>query len=339
MHAYWWARQHGWRAAEAEAAASAVAAMRASGHAPWLAVHLGMHAFFLNLRGDYAGARAAAEEALPLARDGGSALLAQWQRCWALRHRGAWADLLVALSDARRMAERDGHRLWGQVFEQMVAWTLADAGAAAAARTRAEAARGAARAAGHAFGVALGAVVAGLAALQDDDLDAAAAAFSEARASAERDPAAMEWPLRAPLHLGCAAVALARADLAGAAAESEIAVQLAAQAGEPTYTALAAAMRARVAHARGDRGGAATALAAARAAAAAAGPMVAARVAATAASLGEAARSATPDPYAALRRALGAAPADVAAVLGLAAALDELPTAARHAQSALDADP
>jgi hypothetical protein len=25
-----------------------------------------------------------------LARDGGTALLAQWQRCWALMHLGAW---------------------------------------------------------------------------------------------------------------------------------------------------------------------------------------------------------------------------------------------------------
>ena len=84
VHAYWWARQHGWRAAEAEARRAAVRRC-APADTRRARVHLGMHAFFRNLRGDYAAARAAAEEALPLARDGATALLAQWQRCWALR--------------------------------------------------------------------------------------------------------------------------------------------------------------------------------------------------------------------------------------------------------------
>jgi hypothetical protein len=252
VHAYWWARQHGGappkrtrrrRRSRRCAPAATPRARRAPRHAR----------LFLQparrLRRGASGGR----EALTLARDGGTALLAQWQRCWALMHLGAWEALLAALSDARRMAERDGHRLWALVFEQVVAWTLANAGAAGDARARADAARAAARAAGHEFGIALGAVVSGLAALEDSDLDAAAAALAEARASADRDPAAMEWMLRAPLHLGCAAVALARDDPAGAAAEADAAARLAAQAGEPTYTALAAALRARVAHARGDR--------------------------------------------------------------------------------------
>ena len=230
-HAYWWARQHGWRDAEAEAVAETVAAMRAAGTTAALAVHLGMHAFFRNLRGDYAGACAAAEEALPLARDGGTALLAQWQRCWALRHLRRWRELLLALAEARRMAERDGHRLWGLLFEQLTAWTLADAGAVVAARSRAEAARKAAAEKGHAFGIVLGAVVAGVAALGDDDLDAAASAFADATAIADSDPAALEWPLRAPLHLGRAALAAGRGDRAGAAAERAAAAQLAAQSG------------------------------------------------------------------------------------------------------------
>ena len=147
----------------------------------------------------------------------------------------------------------------------------------------------------------------------------------------------MEWTLRAPLHLGCAAVALARDDLAGAAAESEIAARLAAQAGEPTYTALAAAVRARVAHARRDPR--------ARRPSPPLAPPPRGRSHGHGACRGDrrhARRGGAvrdPDPYAALRQALGAAPADVAAVLGLAAALEELPTAARRAESTLDADP
>ncbi len=326
VHAYWWARQHGWRASEADAAAAAVQTMRAGGHGPWLALHLGMHAFFLNLRGDYGAARAAAEEALTLAREGGTVLLAQWHRCWALRHLGAWPELLAALSEARRMAERDGHRLWALVFEQLVAWTLADAGEAGAARPRAEAARVAARGAGHEFGIALGAVVAGVAALGDGDLVPAAAAFAEARASADRDPAAMEWMLRPPLHLGCAAVALARGDVDAAGVDADVAARLAAQAAEPTYTALAAAMRARVAHARGDRAGVGAALAAARAAASDASAVAVARVDAIAAAI---AGQSPPDPHAPLRAALQAAPPDVAAALGLVGVMEAPVAAAR----------
>ena len=182
----------------------------------------------------------------------------------------------------------------------------------------ANAARAAAREAGHEFGIALGAVVSGLAALEDGDLDAAAAALAEARASADREPAAMEWMLRAPLHLGCAAVALARDDPAGAAAEVDAAARLAAQASEPTYTALAAALRARVAHARGDRGGVAAALTAARAAARNASPIAAARVEAVAATLGEGQAS---DPYATLREALNGATGEVAATFGVAGSI------------------
>ena len=89
VHAYWWARQHGWRARSGRGGGGGrgdarrrprLGARRAPRHARLLR----------NLRGDHAAARAAAEEALTLARDGGTALLAQWQRCWALMHLGAW---------------------------------------------------------------------------------------------------------------------------------------------------------------------------------------------------------------------------------------------------------
>ncbi|MDX2170559.1 MAG: AAA family ATPase, partial [Deltaproteobacteria bacterium] len=211
-HAYWWARQHGWRAAEAAAVADAVAALRAARLDAPLALHLGMHAFFLNLRGDYAGACASADEALVLAHDGGTGMLAQWHRCWALLHMGDWPRLLQALAEATRIAERDGHRLWQLVFEQFIAWTLAEGGRVAVARARADAAYAAARDAGHEFGSALGAVVSGFVALLAGDVDAAATVYLAARADAERDPAAMEWTLRAPLHLGLSAIALARGD-------------------------------------------------------------------------------------------------------------------------------
>jgi DNA-binding winged helix-turn-helix (wHTH) protein len=315
-HAYWWARQHGWRAAEAAAATAAVDGLRGGAPAPDLALALGIDAFFRNLRGDYAVARAAAEEALALVPDGATAMLAQWQRSWALLHAGEWTVLLAALADAVHAAERDGHALWALVFEQFVAWTLAEAGLAVPARARADAAFAAAREAGHAFGIVLGAVVSGAAALRAGDAAAETAAFTAAAEVAERNPAAMEWSLRAPLHLGQSAAALMRGDADAARHEATVAAALAAQAGEPTYATLAAAAEAVAALAASDRRGADAALKVARASSTGAGPLARARVEAAAAAIGRR-RAAAPDPGADLRAALGAAPPDVAAKLKL----------------------
>jgi DNA-binding winged helix-turn-helix (wHTH) protein len=315
VHAYWWARQHGWRAAEADAVATAVAATRAGGHGTLLALHLCMHAYFLNLRGDYAAARASADEALALAHDGGTGMLAQWHRCWALLHLGEWAQLLLAMAEATRIAERDGHRLWQLVFEQFVAWTLAEAGRVEAARARADAAYAASRAAEHEFGTALGAVVSGFTAMLAGDVDAAAGVYLAAKADAERDPTAMEWNLRAPLHLGLSAIALARGDAEAAAAEAAAAARLAEQASEPTYLALAAAAAARSAHAAGDRRAASSALAAARRHASRTGRLAVARVEGAAAALGDERRVRRDNAKADLQRALDETPTEVAAAL------------------------
>jgi DNA-binding winged helix-turn-helix (wHTH) protein len=317
VHAYWGARQHGWRAAEADAVTAAVAAMRADGRGTLLALHLGMHAYFLNLRGEYAAARASAEEALTLAHDGGTGMLAQWHRCWALLHQGEWAQLLLAMAEATRIAERDGHRLWRLVFEQFIAWTLAEAGRVEAARARADAAYAASRAAEHEFGSALGAVVSGFTAMLARDVEAAATVYLAAKADAERDPTAMEWNLRAPLHLGLSAIALARGDADAAAAEAAEAERLAEQANEPTYLALAAAATARSAHAAGNRRAATTALATARRHASRAGRLALARVEDAAAALGMR-RARRDDVRADLQRALDDVPPEIAAALRIA---------------------
>src|SRR5262249_27340930 len=86
--AYWFARVRGWRPSDAAASAAALASARRSGHPGALAAHLGMHAYFANLQGDYAAAARTAGEGSALAERAGENFfthaVCRHQQCWAL---------------------------------------------------------------------------------------------------------------------------------------------------------------------------------------------------------------------------------------------------------------
>jgi DNA-binding winged helix-turn-helix (wHTH) protein len=245
--AYWFARVHGWRAGDAEAAAAALAAARRGGHAAPLAAHLGMHAYFANLQADYAGAVADAEAGAALAERGDDSFthaLCQFQRAWALLHAGEWGALLRVLHEAIGAAERNEHRPWLVVFMLLLAWWGAHAGDAANAAARAAASLEAARALKHEFGMALGQLVAGWAALGRGDPTAARRRFAALLDDPLHAASVREWTLRLPLHLGLANAALAADDTGAADAHAETMCELAAGCGEHTYLALGQRARA-----------------------------------------------------------------------------------------------
>jgi DNA-binding winged helix-turn-helix (wHTH) protein len=242
--AYWRARLHGWSADDARASSAAVAAARRIGRPAALAPHLGMEAMFANLRGDYAGAAAAGVEGMACAERGGDSFahtLCRFQQTWALQHAGQWGALLMTLHDGLRAAERNGHEAWAVVFRLLLGGWQNAAGLEGAA---AGALLAAARASGHDYGIASGLLVVGWSALGRGATARARAAFEELGVIAGSNPAAVEWVLRMPLHVGLGACALAAGDAVRAEEEASRACALAAVSGEPTYLALGHRVRA-----------------------------------------------------------------------------------------------
>ncbi|MEO8601484.1 MAG: AAA family ATPase [bacterium] len=266
--AYWSVRIRGWQNDDGAAVAHALAGARAVGTPGLIAPLLGIESYILNLRADYAGALRAATEGGHLTEATGgdpiTHLLCQYQRCWAMLHAGEWSPMLATLAGATRMAARNGNQPWALVLELLVAWTLDEAGDSTRALARGRVALAAAQQTVHEFGIVLGGVVTGRAAVASAEPAAAGAAFAIVRDVVHRQPAAMEWILRLPLHLGLSDAALAAGDAAAAAREAGAVSALAAQAGERTYQALALVAQARAALLSGDGARAAEALDAAR---------------------------------------------------------------------------
>jgi DNA-binding winged helix-turn-helix (wHTH) protein len=239
--AYCFARVRGWRTGDAEASARALESVRHGGHVGLLAGHLGMHAYFANMQGDYAAAAAAGADGPALAdRTGDSFMRAtcQYQQCWALLHAGDWGALLATLHAALRVAERSDHPLWALVFKLTLAWWSTHTGDYEFAAAGAADGLRAARAAGHQHGTVLALLASGWAELGRADARAAQRDFAAVADVAAGEAAAVEWILHQPLHLGFSACALAAGDLARADAEARHVCALAAQPGERTYLAL-----------------------------------------------------------------------------------------------------
>ena len=267
--AYCYARVRGWRAGDAQAAAEALESVRRGGHLGLVAGHLGMHAYFANMQGDYAAAAAAgAEGALLADRTGDSFMRAtcQYQQSWALLHAGDWGTLLQTLHAALGVAARNDHPLWALVFKLTLAWWTTHAGDHAAAAARAADGLRAAREAGHQHGTVLALLVSGWAQSAQGAAGTAEREFAAIAEVGAGDAAAVEWILHQPLHLGLSACALAAGDLARARDEAERVCALAAQPGEPTYLGLGHRAGAAVAIAERRWDDAERALAAARAA-------------------------------------------------------------------------
>lgn len=252
--AYWYARIHGWRAGDAQASAESVVAARRVGRPAALAPHLGMDAMFANLRGDYPAAAAASVEGMACAERGGDSFahtLCRFQQTWALQHGGEWGALLLTLHDGLQAAERNGHEAWAVVFRLLLGGWHSSAGQHAAAAALAAPGLAAARAAGHEYGIASGLLVSGWAALGSGAPAQARAAFDELAQRGRDNPAAVEWVLRLPLHIGLSTCALVTRDTAQAETEAQRAAELAVASGEPTYLGLA--HRARAAAAMAER--------------------------------------------------------------------------------------
>ena len=252
--AYSFARVHGWRPGDAQAAADAVATFRRRKSAGLLAAHLGMHAYFANLQGQYPAAAAGAAEGAALAEPAGESFahqFCQYQQGWALLHAGDSGALLRVLHGALGAAERNEHRLWALIFKLMLAWWAAQTGDSARAAPRADDCLTAARAAGHEYGTLFGLLVSGWAELGRGAVTAARDRFDALSELAARQAELMEWVLHLPLHLGRSACALAAREPRAAAREAERVCELAAQPGERTYLALG--HRARAAAAIAER--------------------------------------------------------------------------------------
>lgn len=266
--AYCFARVRGWREGDAEASARALESVRPGGHVGLLAGHLGMHAYFANMQGDYAAAAAAGAEGATLAdRTGDSFMRAtcQYQQCWALLHAGDWGALLNTLHAALRVAERSDHPLWALVFKLTLAWWATHTGDYDFAAAGASEGLRAARAAGHQHGTVLALLASGWAELGRGDAAAAQKEFAAVADVAAGEAAAVEWILHQPLHLGFSACALAVGDIARADTEAQHVCALAAQPGERTYLALGHRARAQAALAQTRWDDAESALSAARA--------------------------------------------------------------------------
>jgi DNA-binding winged helix-turn-helix (wHTH) protein len=245
--AYGFARVHGWRASDAQASAAALAAARLTSQPARLAAHLGMHAYFANLAGDYAIAARDAEEGAALAERSGDSFthaLCQFQRAWALLHAGDWGALLRVLHGAIDAAERNQHRPWLLVFTLLLGWWAVHAGDPDGGAARAAAGLDAARELTHEFGTVLARLVAGWADLGRGAVAPARDNFGALIDDPTHHPSAQEWMLRLPLLLGLGCAALAAGDARDAAARAETLCGLAGRCGERTYLALGQRVRA-----------------------------------------------------------------------------------------------
>lgn len=116
-----------WRAEHARALEQSLRVARRVEDRALLAVLVGRHSYFLFLRSQYRAGRAAATEGLHLALEAGNAydyMLYQFMLAWLLAHMGEWGEMMDALEDGIRKAEKNANWLWLLQFKSAMAWLL-----------------------------------------------------------------------------------------------------------------------------------------------------------------------------------------------------------------------
>jgi hypothetical protein len=240
-----------------QACEEAVAAARGAADARILGLHVVRLAYARVLESRYAEAVAACDEGFELALAAGDAfewLLATFFRAWALLHAGRWAELRGTLERGLAMAEKNGHRSWSLLFRLEQAQLAAAAQDHERARELAAGVLEEAGASPEPTGQILfhGRIVLAQALLGLARPAEAAAALAEVEHGLARAGSLMDWMLYLPLRAVAAECRLALHDLDGARAETADLAARADQSGERSYRALACALRARLARARGD---------------------------------------------------------------------------------------
>jgi len=235
-------RVRGFRAADRAACAEAVQALATAGEPALLVKHFGRSAMFENAAGDYETARRLSDEGLALAIETGDLfehLLCEHTRAWALLHLGVWGEAWRGLDGEIELARRNEHPQWAALFRLQSAWLLAEAGLPERAEPLCRDAVEVGRASGHALSQFLGLVLLAAIRLGVGQAGRAHELLREVDAGLASGEVRMEPVLRPLLGVVRAETALARGDLDATVALARELRDVAAEAGEPTYGALA----------------------------------------------------------------------------------------------------
>lgn len=237
---YWHMVLKGWRPQDVRAARETVQAIRASGDAALLAMHVSRLSFFESLSSDYEQAVRLADEGTVLSLADGDPfeyILAQYFRIWALFFGGHWGDAYAALEEAIALANCNGHRQWVVLFRLQLMWLYLELEEFETATAIGVEALDAAVAAEHPLSRLIASLLLCHARLGCGDIGSAGPCFEAVDDWLARERILMDWIWRLPLCLGRAKYAFARQDFVAARDWSRYLIELAGRPGERTWLA------------------------------------------------------------------------------------------------------
>ncbi len=251
---YWHALLRGWRSEDARICAEALSAARGAGERSLLTSLVGRQAYFQCLQSEYRVACDTAREGRQLAAEAGNAyeyLFCLYYQAWSLLHLGQWGEAHGVVWDGIRMAQKNGHEIWGSLFQLVLAWLHEQGCDFGRARELCEQSLRQLQQTSYKYGQLLAHTLLGIAHLGLEQYEPAFLCFSEVIRGMERE-GIRDWLLQMPLHQGLSQYWLAQRDFAQARAQAETLCAMAAGPGERTYLAQGRRLLAEIAMAARD---------------------------------------------------------------------------------------
>jgi tetratricopeptide (TPR) repeat protein len=255
LAACWRIITHGWRKEDAAICATARDRIRLSDEVP--AYYEILYAHVQYIQGDYLGAYETAKAGIPKSVENDSLVVylsAHSSLAQALLQLGRLGELMEVLSNALDIAQKNRNAPWLGIFQATLAWVRLQcrdvAGANQAAGDLLREYRD--QRAGQVQTMAM--LTAAWANLESGSVDSALASFAEVVEGDGRF--FLDWYWRRIARLGLGNAYLKQADLAAAGREADLFLESALATADPGLKALAWELKARVALAGGDHGGA-----------------------------------------------------------------------------------
>lgn len=252
---YWNLMLIGWTGEGVRACETAIAAARQAGDLQVLSQHLVRRAYSQCLQSHYREACDTAREGRKLTVEIDEAfdyLVAQFFLAWALMRGGQLGEALRAAGEGMRMAERNEHHHWEELFRLQEAWILAESFSFDAARRRCEQWLAGRPGSGLSLCRMMALGLLGKAWVGLKRTAEAFRCFDEMTRLARREPVVLGWVWLMEAGVSLAECQLAVGSLSRAREEAGRALELASASGELTCLARARALAARAALGEGD---------------------------------------------------------------------------------------